>query len=321
MDATTEFDELLKQAQRCVRKGDSQRAVALFQQALERDDRRVEIYDGLAAAHFQSGNLPEAASNFVAITRLKPTDGKCLINLGAVYNRLAEYQKAVDALRKGIAKEKRCPQGFYNLGIAYRGLGQPSMAVSAYREAIRIDPQMPEAHQNLANVYVEMGNHQQAILHYKKALEINPNFERAKRGLVQAENAALEARNAISPFGRLVDEKNVGARAVPQAERPLTESERRQDRQSVQALCNDISNAAGAWLQHLKQELEPRLLALNRLAAQNSDPSLSLARARTEFGAAAEKSAELRRQLKRKLLELRAHEELMNTPDLQTTTQ
>jgi tetratricopeptide (TPR) repeat protein len=317
MDATNELDDLVKQAQRCVRKGETQRAIELFLQALARDDQRLEIYEGLAAAHFQKGDFAEAAAHFVKISLLKPTDGKCLINLGAVYNRLAEHKKAVDALRKGIAKEKRCPQGFYNLGIAYRGLNQSSMAVSAYREAIRINPGMAEAHQNLANIYVEMGNHQQAILHYKKALEINPDFERAKRGMVQAENAALTARGAISPFGRLVDEKAYGAKTATQADRPLTEQERQEDRQRVQLLCLEIEAAASLWLQHLKGELEPALLALNRIVAQKSDPSLSMARALTAFRAANEKSSDLRRQLKRKLLELRAHEELINTPDLQ----
>ena len=316
MSSTPEIETLCRRAGRCVRKGDYSKALELYRQAVALDEDRFEVHEGLATASFLSDDYEAAVTHFNRMTQINPQQGKSLINLGAVYNRMGEHRKAIDVLRRGIPKEKSSGQGFYNLGLAYRGLGQPAMAISAYREAIRIDPEMAEAHQNLANVYSEMKNYQQAITHYKQALEHRPGFERARRGLEHVQQAVKQAKHAISPFGRLVSDATPRPRATPVVEHQLTDEERLADRKAVHSLAHDIETAAKALLKVLQTEFEPSLLALNRCVAQPDESPSVISEMYEDYHTALIRSNELRRRLKRKILELRAHEELMNTPDL-----
>jgi tetratricopeptide (TPR) repeat protein len=315
MSTATDIETLAKQARQHLRRGECTQAIESFKKALLIDERRIDLHEGLATASFMAGDYDGAIEHFKRITLIDPRSaGKALVNLGAVYNRLGDHNQAASCLRRGIAKH-RSSVGFYNLGIAHRGLNQLAMAVSAYREAIRLEPQMAEAHLNLANVFVEMGNFQQAIIHYQSALDINPDSKRAQLGLEEAEKSINQAKHAISPFGRLVDEDRVRSKATPQIVRELSEFERVDDRQAVYELTGAIRAATVDLLRQVRSRVEPALTMLHRMVAQGSTAPLAVNKALTDYRAAVVQCAEVRRLLKRKILELRAHEEKINAPD------
>ncbi|HUG92063.1 MAG TPA: tetratricopeptide repeat protein [Planctomycetaceae bacterium] len=312
-----DIEQALKLAQRHVRHQEYAEAIAQFQQILAQDETNLAALDGLAATEFLAGNLDEAARHFTRITQLDFRSGKALINLGAVYNRMGDYRRAADVLRRGLQREKKSAQGYYNLGIAQRHLGQNTLAVNAYREAIRIDPQMAEAHQNLANLYHEMGSHKQSIEHYRKALKINPEFERAQRGLTAAEQAQDATKRSASPFGRLVDTGRTGAKGAVTLVRELSDPERIQERKQLHELSVKLRATAKSFLNFCRDEMETSLLALSRAMAQGLEKNrIGIARAFDAFDTACQRAVAVRRAMKRSVLEVRAHEELINTPDM-----
>lgn len=316
---TPELERLCKEARQCLRERNFPRALELFQQVADGDERSTEAHEGLATAHFLNGEYQAAIEHYVRITQIDPRQTRPLINLGAIYNRMGEYQRAIDVLRRGLARERKCAEGYYNLGIAHRKLNQLKFAVDAYREAIRLDPQFADAYQNLGNVYLEMGNPQQAVASYKKALEIRPEFDRARRGLEQAEQALQQNRRAISPFGRLVGDNPGNIKAVPTFGRELTAAERAEDRLTVREAARDIEHLAKECLAQIQDELESSLTLVGRHMAQASVSPGALLQANDDLLAAIEKWRALRKMLRRRLLELRAHEERMNTPGLKPT--
>jgi tetratricopeptide (TPR) repeat protein len=317
MSNSAEFDTLLKQARNSFRNKNYRQAQQLFQQALEFDERSVDAHDGLATASCLVGDYDQAIKHFTRITELAPTKATAFVNLGAVYNRTREFDKAVNALRKAVSRDNKSADGFYNLAIAQRGLDRPAMALSAYRECIRINPDMAEAHQNLANLLLEMENFQQAKLHYNKALNIRPDFERARRGLKRTEQAMIRQRKQANPFGRLVDEHAHRARATLKVERVLSEQERAEDRTLVHAFAVEIETLGRACAEQLKDELDVSLASLHRTIAEGPEAQVSLPADHERFLTALRQFEEARRMLKNKVMELRAHEELMNTPPLE----
>lgn len=314
MSDETTADRML-QARDALRAGDCDWAAELFRSILEDEPLHYDAHEGLAMACFVLKDYATAVTHFTRMTQLKPTDGKPWINLGAVYNKMQQYQKSIDALRKGIAKEKKSAEAYYNLGLAYKGLNQLSMAVTAYRDAVKVNPQMVEAHTNLGNVLVEMKNYQQAISHYRMALEIDPEFDRARRGLEHADFEAQNAKNAVSPFGRLVDVKTAGRGVASNVmHRTMTEAERHEDRMRLCGLCPEIEIAAKQLETNIRVDLERHLLGMNRAMALGEEGRSELLHSTENFRIAVGRFVELRRALKRKLLELRAHEELVCMP-------
>ncbi|MGH7129538.1 MAG: tetratricopeptide repeat protein, partial [Planctomycetaceae bacterium] len=178
-------------------------------------------------------------------------------------------------------------------------------------------PQMVEAYVNLANVYRDMGNTRQAIEHYRRALELDPSFERAQRGLAEAQDANDQAEKALSPFGRLVeDPATTTAKDEVHVVRELSDRERLEDRQAIATIGRQVEQTAKTFLSQLQRDLAPTLFALDRAVAQANISPGHLITAHEQFQGAVNRSVELRKKLKRRILELRGHEELINTPQL-----
>jgi hypothetical protein len=99
--------------------------------------------------------------------------------------------------------------------------------------------------------------------------------------------------------------------------RELTDAERYDDRHQVKMIADEIERLSKGCLEFLKTKLEPAILELQRTMAEGSKAQTPLADVADEYHAAANQWTELRKAVKRKLLELRAHEELVNSPEVQ----
>ncbi len=316
MSSVPEVPPLIDQAKRCLKSRRFDEAIALFKQAIALDEFNVKLHESLTSAYILAKEHGLAAEQLEHILRIAPQNANAMVNLGAMYNKLGKHAEAASILRKAIQKDKNSSHGYYNMGIAQRHLGDLAMSAWAYREALRIDPQMAEAHQNLGNVLLEQGQLKQAVEHYEQALKINPDFRAAQRGLERARAEQDESKQAANPFGRLVDESMIQGAARLQTDRALTDEERLQDRATIYQLTQSIETASGELVEFLKHDLDKVLSALSRSIAQEAVTPGSISRAYDDYEDAVKRCMELRRALKRKVLELRAHEELMCTPDL-----
>lgn len=313
-------DPLLQRARALTRERNYPAAVQAFEELLQADPDSVEGREGLAMACFVAGSLDLALENFERLTLLQPMEARHYVNWGAVLNRMGKHREAADILRKAIQRNRKSADAYYNLGIAQRHLKQPSMAVSAYKEAIRIDPEMAEAYQNLGNVYLEIGSHQLAVSSFQKALEVRPDFEKARMGLNRAEDAIEKARAARNPFGRMMESAAQKAAVQVTFERQLSDEERHEDRHQVWTLAQEIKTLSETCATQLHEQVERRLHAMTRVAAESSESPTALVHAAEEFRDALQQWTAYRQQLRRLMLQLRGHEELMNTPDLHRGT-
>jgi tetratricopeptide (TPR) repeat protein len=182
-------DTLCQKAQQALSVGDHEAARTCYQQAIGLRSDNPDAHYGMATVCFLTNDLPRSAFHFKEVTRLDPLRAGAYINLGAVYNRLEQYDDAVAALRRGIQLDLNRSEGYYNLGLVYRKKSQNDLAIQAYREAVRVNPRMPDAHFNIANIYYEKDQYALAIAHYKQALELRPRWEKALHGLEAAQEA------------------------------------------------------------------------------------------------------------------------------------
>ncbi len=308
------LDDLSEQGHALLEQGKAPDAITLFEQVIEGNADHVRAHEGLAMAHSLSSDWAASEKHFAKLIQLQPMQARHYINLGTMHLRKEDYQKAVDTLRRALQRDRKNARSYFLLGLAYRKLKQTAMAVSAYKESIKITPDFAEAYLNLANVYLDMGSLQQAMQTFKQALILQPNLEKAKKGLEKVQQAIVKAKSSESPFGRLVD-VDTRAKAVPTMERELTAEEREVDRREIRIIMESLESLARDCRLYLEGALERKLHEMHVWITSNDRVTTPLEQA-ADFREAVARWNELRQMLRRKVLELRAHEELMSTPEL-----
>lgn len=258
----------LKQARDLIRRQQYTAAAQLLQKLHEADPKDEDILELLGMARFFGNDLEAARGTFNLLTQLNSGHVKAWVNLGAILNRLGDYKKAVEVLRRALQKDRKCAEGYYNMGIAQRGLNLNTMAISAYKEAIKLKPDLIEAHLNLGNIYVQMKNMGLALQCFQTAVRLDPDSAKAQSSLQKAQKTQKIARKVASPFGRLVDGTEMDQQQRSVEPRALDVAERTAERELVQEVTKKIRSSAKALVPLLDESLQAQLHRLQREVLQ-----------------------------------------------------
>jgi tetratricopeptide (TPR) repeat protein len=284
-------ETICQKAQQAISQGENEEAQLLYKQALEQRPDYADAHYGMATVCFLLGDLPLAASHFKEVTHLEPARAGAFINLGAVYNRLEQFDDAIAALRRGIQLDMNRAEGYYNLGLVYRRKAQSDLAIQAYREATRINPRMADAHFNIANIYLEKMQYGLAIAHYRQALDLRPTWEKALRGLEQAEASQGEIQN--KKLQALITPET-GPKGAP---KQLLTATANLDRQvdpllhgellrTLHRVTVDSENQGRSFLKALETEIEPVIKELSNCMLFPDTPASQLTECVRKFESA-----------------------------------
>jgi len=130
----------------------------------------------LAVQHQQKNNLRVAENLYKEVLKTKPNHADAYNNLGIVFEKLGQSQKAMSYFKKATEINPNYADAHYNLGKVFNELNEPQKAKGCYEKAIQIQPNYADAHNNLGNALKELGEHQKAISCYQNALKINPDL-------------------------------------------------------------------------------------------------------------------------------------------------
>jgi tetratricopeptide (TPR) repeat protein len=129
------------------------------------------------------------------------TDASINVNIGDVYFKLGQLEKAVEALERAIRLAPSSPEAHYNLGLVYGRLGRYAEAEPMVRKALALRQAFPEAHNTLSRLLVETRRYDAALAEADAAIEIRPTFPEAfyNRGLaLQGLGRDSEANEAFA---------------------------------------------------------------------------------------------------------------------------
>ncbi|MBL7197319.1 MAG: tetratricopeptide repeat protein [Candidatus Omnitrophica bacterium] len=111
---------------------------------------------------------------WIATARTSPSSPNTHNNLGDVYSRHGEWEKAVYEFKKAIEIKPGYADAYHNLAHTYYLLGKLTEAIESYQNAIHFNPNLWQSYQNLAGIYFELKNINLAMEYLKKAIEVNP---------------------------------------------------------------------------------------------------------------------------------------------------
>lgn len=125
--------------------------------------------------HYHSGNFNEAELLCKIILKKEPYNIKVLIFLGMIYARLANYDSAIQYLKKAIKFKPDSDEAYYCLATIYQIREDFDKTIECYRKVIELNPGLVDAYNGLGNSLQEKKNFDEAEHYYQEAMRINPN--------------------------------------------------------------------------------------------------------------------------------------------------
>lgn len=167
-----------------------------FAQALQLDERNVDMLTYLAAAQLEQERFPEAEATLQRALAVDPNNADGVSLLGLLRFRQGRFEEAFDLLSRAAQLNPDNPYTQNYLGVTLSQRGQRAAAETALRRAVALDPNYGEAHANLAVVYAlaRPPALELARYHYQKARALgqpaNPDLERRLEPATAAAPAA-----------------------------------------------------------------------------------------------------------------------------------
>lgn len=165
---------------------------------------RVDRGDALLA----DDRLDDALIQFQRATELNPKLAVAHSRLGTVYERLGDYDRAIDRFIEAIRHNPFSFDDTLSLARLYQFMHRAINAIQAYLHAVELHPKDFEAQLNLGVCYQETGDAQQAAERFRKAIEIDPNRAPAYVNLGVALDSQQRYYEAVRAYKEALERNN-----------------------------------------------------------------------------------------------------------------
>ena len=156
-------DEAYNRGTNLLNSGRYREAIPYFDEAIRLNPRmRLPTTTGVLPMRI----LVNTSVRFRTMTRrirLNPRYADAYYNRGIAYEKLGQYQRAIQDYDEAIRPNPRYADAYNNRGIAYDSLGQYQRAIQDYDEAIRLNLRYTDAYNNRGIAYKNLGQYQRAI--------------------------------------------------------------------------------------------------------------------------------------------------------------
>ncbi len=156
--------------------GETNRAIDLYQRALQMDPNFILARYDLAVAYRGLGQVQKAIAEYEKVLKINPKFPEALSNLGGQYFRKGDVDRAITHFRKAIAVYPNFIQALSNLGAALNKQGKSRQALPHLKKALALDPEFAIAYFNLGNAYFGTGNLDEAGRAFNTAMQKGIDF-------------------------------------------------------------------------------------------------------------------------------------------------
>ncbi|MBF0103507.1 MAG: tetratricopeptide repeat protein [Desulfobacterales bacterium] len=110
----------------------------------------------------------------IATARTSPSDPKTHNNMGDVYAKRGDFQKAAESFALATQLNPRYADAYHNLANTYKDMGKFDLAIQNYNKALEINPDIWQTYQGLGVVYYLQKDMPKALEYMEKAKSMYP---------------------------------------------------------------------------------------------------------------------------------------------------
>jgi tetratricopeptide (TPR) repeat protein len=167
------------------------------------DDARVQELYGQAKAAQSRNDLAGAISKYEEILRIAPRLGPAYNNLGALYFRQRDYQKAAAALEQGLKINPAMPSASALLGISLFEMGEYAKARPRLEAALRANAGDANAQMFLVKDLTKLGDYEAAAVQLRQLAGTQPKNQEVwyllAKVYMKLSEQSLAKMNSIDP--------------------------------------------------------------------------------------------------------------------------
>lgn len=137
-------------------------------------------HNNLGDLYGRRGDLEKAVEEFKKAIKLKPNYADAYHNLANTYYQMGKFDLAEENYQRALEFNPHLWQSYLNLGALYFAENKLDKAEGSLLQAIKINPQNPDLHFSLGYVYFQEKKFDEAKKALNASLSLDPNHQKAK---------------------------------------------------------------------------------------------------------------------------------------------
>ncbi len=196
-------DELYADGVKSLREGNSNGAIVLFRNALEKNQNNVDARYQLAKAYVSEMKYELAERELQKVKRLNPAQPGIQLELAKLYNGQRKPDLAISQAKDYLASKPDSADAMESIGISYGIKNMPEAAETFFLRALQKDPGKLSTTLELAALRLMQGKAEQARVLLEGVIRNHPRNPKAHYLLADAEIALGRKEHALELYKKL----------------------------------------------------------------------------------------------------------------------
>jgi tetratricopeptide (TPR) repeat protein len=154
----------------------SQKAVEIYQAAINRAPRDHLLYENFAEFLEFTGELKQAVAQWQRMQELLPHSCEPFYQAGRLLSELGQWTEAETALTRAVALRPRLAEGWFELGDVHLSTKEFESALQNYNHARQLDPENATYCAFAGKALSKLNHHAEAVQLYLEAIQLQPDL-------------------------------------------------------------------------------------------------------------------------------------------------
>jgi len=149
--------------------------LSLWRYVIEKEPDKVSIaYTNLGSVYQKMGQFDKAMENFDKAITLDPNDNLAYINRGVIFDKAGQFDKAIESYGKAVQSNPGDYKAYFNRGLLFDRMGNIPEAIEDFQRATRLNANDPRVHNNLGILYSKARMYDRSIAALNNAIALEP---------------------------------------------------------------------------------------------------------------------------------------------------